>query len=96
MTFAPRCGPHRPPPFTDFGSPGCRRIHRIRDLTHAVPHRHHYAAPCPACEAFALAAVDGGEGITCAVCGHHLSHTDYDQHTADFLRAHQDATPDAA
>ncbi|WP_406262536.1 hypothetical protein OIA45_39675 [Streptomyces chartreusis] len=55
-------------------------IDRVRDLTHAVPHRHHYAAPCPVCEAFDLGAVDGQDGITCGVCGHHLSHTDYDQH----------------
>ncbi|WP_432193792.1 hypothetical protein [Streptomyces sp. bgisy027] len=72
-------------------------IDRIRDLTHAVPHRHEYAAQCPACEAFALAAVDGQEGITCSRCGHHLTHAEYDQHAADFLRAHQAAaTEDAA
>ncbi|NUS29798.1 MAG: hypothetical protein HOV92_37045 [Streptomyces sp.] len=68
-------------------------IRRIRDLTHTVPHRHHYAAPCPECEAFALAAVDGQEGITCTICGHHLSHPDYDQHAARTLKAIQVAPP---
>lgn len=63
---------------------------RIRDLTHATPHRHPQAAPCPACDAFALVAVDGQWGITCQACGHHLERTHYDQHAAAFLHAHQD------
>lgn len=62
---------------------------RIRDLTHAVPHRHHKTAPCPKCEAFALVAVDGQWGITCQACGHHLERVDYDQHAADFLQTVQ-------
>ncbi|MEU6491110.1 hypothetical protein ABZ890_12035 [Streptomyces sp. NPDC046984] len=62
---------------------------RIRDLTHATPHRHDYAAPCPACQAFALAAVDGQHGITCQACGHHLEPAQYDQHSARFLEGLQ-------
>lgn len=66
-------------------------VHRVRDLTHAVPHRDLQAAPCPACEAFDLVAVDGQPGITCQTCGHHLERADYDQHAAAFLQAHQGA-----
>jgi hypothetical protein len=69
-------------------------VHRIRDLTHVVPHRHHHAAPCPSCEAFGLASVDGQDGITCQVCGHHLSRTDYEQHAARILQACQAASAD--
>lgn len=60
-------------------------IHRIRTLTHTVPHRHPQAAPCPHCDAFALVAVDGQWGITCEACGHHLDRTDYDQHASRYL-----------
>lgn len=58
---------------------------RILDLTHTTPHRHPQAAPCPHCQAFRLAAVDGQPGITCQACGHYLERTEYDQHAADFL-----------
>ncbi|GGZ80319.1 hypothetical protein ACFOOM_07650 [Streptomyces echinoruber] len=58
----------------------------LRDLTHAVPHRHHQAAPCPKCQSFALVTVDGQWGITCEACGHHLERTAYDDHAARFLR----------
>lgn len=81
---------------TDFHEQLGDLIHRIRDLTHTIPHRHHYAAPCPACNAFALASVDGQDGITCTVCGHHLSHTDYDQHATQVLRDYQQNRTDAA
>lgn len=64
-------------------------IHRIRDLTHAIPHHHEKAAPCPACKLFALIAVDGQDDITCTACGHHLTTTDYDQHAATFLHTLQ-------
>lgn len=60
-------------------------IHRIRDLTHATPHRHPRAAPCPECAAFGLVAVDGRWGITCEACGHHLEPREYDQHAASYL-----------
>lgn len=69
-------------------------IRRIRDLTHATPHRHHKAAPCPECDAFGLTAVDGQDGITCAVCGHHLSHADYDQHAARILQTVASTSPE--
>jgi hypothetical protein len=67
---------------------------RIRDLTHAVPHRHPQAAPCPECDAFALTATDGQWGITCSACGHHLEPEAYDQHAARFFHAHQTAPDD--
>ncbi len=66
-------------------------IARIRDLTHAVPHRHPQAAPCPQCDAFALVAVDGQWGITCEACGHHLDPDAYDHHTRAVLNAQQAA-----
>ncbi|MEW2636429.1 hypothetical protein AB0903_33535, partial [Streptomyces sp. NPDC048389] len=47
-------------------------IHRIRDLTHATPHHHPKAAPCPNCDEHRLAAIDGQLHITCANCGHLL------------------------
>ncbi|MFJ2002163.1 hypothetical protein [Streptomyces chartreusis] len=71
-------------------------IHRIRDLTHAVPHRHHKVAGCPKCQAFDLAAVDGQEGITCFACGHHLTDAEYDQHAAASLRTYREAADGAA
>jgi Zn ribbon nucleic-acid-binding protein len=64
-------------------------IYRIRDLTHAVPHRREMAAPCPECDAHALIAVDGQEGINCTFCGHHMTVAEYDQHAAAFLRTIQ-------
>ncbi|WP_228915946.1 hypothetical protein [Streptomyces sp. DH20] len=75
-------------------------IDRVRDLTHAVPHRHPQGAPCPKCDAHALVAVDGQLGITCDSCGHHLDIDTYAAHAAAFLHTHQttagDATPAAA
>ncbi|WP_171110610.1 MULTISPECIES: hypothetical protein [unclassified Streptomyces] len=55
-------------------------IRRIRDLTHATPHRHAMAAPCPQCEALALVTVDGQWDIRCEACGHHLEREAYDEH----------------
>ncbi|MFM9634363.1 hypothetical protein ACKI10_43280 [Streptomyces galilaeus] len=72
-------------------------IHRIRDLTHATPHHHPQTAPCPRCDQFALAAIDGRWGITCTACRHHLEPLEYEQHAAAVLHAHQSAAgPDAA
>lgn len=67
-------------------------IARIRDLTHAVPHKHPQGAPCPDCQAFALVAIDGQWGIVCEACGHHLTPEAYAEHRTDFLQAHQAAT----
>ncbi|WP_281155156.1 hypothetical protein [Streptomyces sp. HYC2] len=64
-------------------------VHRVRDLTHAVPHRHPQGAPCPDCESFALVRTDGKWGITCEACGHHLEPDAYDEHAARFLKAVQ-------
>ncbi|MCZ4611600.1 hypothetical protein O3S80_49230 [Streptomyces sp. Lzd4kr] len=69
-------------------------IHRIRDLTHAVPHRHPKDAPCPTCQTYRLAAVDGQEDITCGACGHHMTNPEYEQHAAQFLHAIQAGTAD--
>ncbi|MFJ5156340.1 hypothetical protein ACIQCF_33230 [Streptomyces sp. NPDC088353] len=69
-------------------------VYRIRDLTHAVPHRHPRVAPCPACDAFALVKADGKWGITCEACGHHLEPKEYDEHAARFLEALQAPAPD--
>ncbi|MFJ6659688.1 hypothetical protein ACIQNG_25545 [Streptomyces sp. NPDC091377] len=60
---------------------------RIRDLTHAVPHKHPQSAPCPECDAYALAAVDGRWGITCEACGHHLDPDAYAAHARTVLNA---------
>lgn len=57
----------------------------IRSITRATPQRHPRAAPCPACEAFALAQIDGEWGISCQACGEHLDPDAYDQHAADVL-----------
>ncbi|MFF5958455.1 hypothetical protein [Streptomyces luteogriseus] len=67
-------------------------IARIRDLTHATPHKHHQGAPCPRCGTFALVATDGQLDITCEACGHHLTPEAYAEHRTDFLHAHQAAT----
>lgn len=69
---------------------------RIRDLTHAVPHKHHKAAPCPRCGTFDLFALDGQWDITCDTCGHQLSPDAYAEHRTDFLQAHQAATDTTA
>ncbi|MET8826548.1 hypothetical protein ABZX40_36450 [Streptomyces sp. NPDC004610] len=69
-----------------------RLTDRLYDLTHAVPHSHPQTAPCPHCQAFGLVAVDGRDGITCTVCGHHLTTTAYAHHARAHLDAHQPAT----
>lgn len=71
-------------------------VYRIRDITHAIPHRHPMAAPCPACEAFALVRTDGQWDIACTVCGHQMEPDAYDEHAAGVLAAHQAADPPAA
>lgn len=67
-----------------------RQLHdltaRIHDLTHTTPREHHMDAPCPACGTFRL--VTAGEDITCHACGHHLTRTEYDDHTKHVLQAH--------
>ncbi|MFE2046693.1 hypothetical protein ACFXAZ_38440 [Streptomyces sp. NPDC059477] len=69
-----------------------RLIHRVRDLTHTVPHDHPVPAPCPRCDARALLATDGQWGVTCHACGHHLTPDAYTDHAATVVRAHQDQT----
>ncbi|MFF7521233.1 hypothetical protein [Streptomyces pseudovenezuelae] len=64
-------------------------VHRIRDITHAVPHRHPMAAPCPKCDAFALVRTDGQWDISCTLCGHHMEPEAYDQHAAALLRDYE-------
>ncbi|NEB00608.1 hypothetical protein [Streptomyces sp. SID13726] len=71
-------------------------VHRIRDITHAVPHRHPMTAPCPRCDTFGLVRTDGQWPITCTACGHQIDPDAYDQHAAEFLAAHQAADPPAA
>lgn len=60
-------------------------VYRIRELTHAVAHRHRKDAPCPVCEAFDLVEVDGQWGITCETCGEHLEPEQYTAHAKAFL-----------
>ncbi|MFE6025558.1 hypothetical protein [Streptomyces niveus] len=62
---------------------------RIYDLTHAVPHHHRQAAPCPNCRAYALVQVDGQWGVSCEVCGHHLEPEQYTAHAQTVLAAHR-------
>ncbi|PZG77140.1 hypothetical protein C1I97_37165 [Streptomyces sp. NTH33] len=71
-------------------------IHRVRDLTHAVPHRQEMAAPCPECDAAGLVRTDGQWGISCTVCGHHLEPQAYDDHAAAVLKAYQAKNEPAA
>ncbi|WP_329597776.1 hypothetical protein OIE43_18895 [Streptomyces pseudovenezuelae] len=66
-------------------------VYRVRDITHAVPHRHPMTAPCPSCDTFALVRTDGQWGVSCTFCGHHMEPEAYDQHTAAVLHAHQAA-----
>lgn len=61
-------------------------IARVRDLTHAVPHKHSKGAPCPNCGAFGLVAIDGQWGITCETCGHYLEPEAYAEHSVAFLQ----------
>ncbi|MET4925482.1 helix-turn-helix domain containing protein [Streptomyces sp. PSRA5] len=61
---------------------------RVYDLTHAVPHRHRQAAPCPNCRGYALVQIDGQFGISCDVCGHHLTPEQYTAHAQTILTAH--------
>jgi hypothetical protein len=63
----------------------------IRHLTGAVARRHPKAAPCPHCDDFALAEVDGQAGITCEACGARLSTAEYAAHSAAILTTHQAA-----
>lgn len=69
-------------------------IHRIRDLTHAIPHEHPMTAPCPACNRFGLVRIDGQDGVTCQACGRHLAFDAYDAHAARTLEAHRAASAD--
>lgn len=62
---------------------------RIRDLTHATPHKHYKVAPCPRCGTFDLVALDGRWDIICDTCGHRLDPQSYEQYAADYLRTHQ-------
>ncbi|WP_055525304.1 hypothetical protein [Streptomyces graminilatus] len=64
-------------------------IHRIRNLTHDVPHDHPQAANCPACKAFALVRTDGIWAIHCRACGHRLEPDAYDVYAAAVLHAVQ-------
>lgn len=64
-------------------------IHRIRSLTHDIPHDDPQAANCPSCGAFALVRTDGIWGIHCRACGHTLDPEEYDTHAAAVLQAHQ-------
>lgn len=64
-------------------------LHRIRDLTHAVPHSQEMAASCPKCDHFALARTDGRWRIHCSNCGHSMDPLAYDEHAAAFLQTHQ-------
>ncbi|MGW0599940.1 hypothetical protein ACWD11_22690 [Streptomyces sp. NPDC002776] len=68
-------------------------IARLRDLTHSTPHEHPITvAACPTCNHFALARIDGHDGVTCQACGHHLDPEAYREHAARILDAHQTAT----
>ncbi|MFF8980201.1 hypothetical protein ACF08A_25740 [Streptomyces cellulosae] len=80
------------PAFADLHHQLGGLLARVRDLTHAVPHRHPQGAPCPSCEAFALVAVDGQWGIVCEACGHHLEPDAYAAYAAAFLHTHQTTT----
>ncbi|WP_432135854.1 hypothetical protein [Streptomyces sp. bgisy154] len=71
-------------------------IRRIRDLTHDHPHTHPMAAPCPACQAFALARTDGHWHTRCHACGHTLTPDQYAHHAAEVLDAHQASDGTAA
>lgn len=64
-------------------------IRRVRDLTHAVPHDHPQAAPCPACDAYGLVRTDGRWHVHCRVCGHQLDPDAYDRHAADVYAQQQ-------
>ncbi|MFH9011216.1 hypothetical protein ACH4C6_07550 [Streptomyces sp. NPDC017943] len=69
---------------------------RILDLTHATPHTHDRAAPCPQCGTFDLVAIDGQADILCKTCGHQLDPQAYEQYAAAYLHSHQTATDTAA
>jgi hypothetical protein len=60
-------------------------VRRIRDLTHAAPHRHRKDVPCPKCGAFDLTEVDGQWGINCEACGEHLEPEAYAAHSRALL-----------
>lgn len=62
---------------------------RVYDLTHAVPHRHRQAAPCPNCRGYALVQVDGQFGISCDACGHHLDPEQYTAHAQALISTQQ-------
>ncbi|WP_432032757.1 hypothetical protein [Streptomyces antibioticus] len=70
--------------------------HRLRNLTHTEPRTHPRAAPCPECQAFALASTDGHWHIRCTACDHALTPHEYDQHLAAVLQdAALSGSPDA-
>ncbi|WP_329338556.1 hypothetical protein OG866_27005 [Streptomyces sp. NBC_00663] len=64
-------------------------VHHLRCLTHSTPAQHHRAAPCPACDVFALVRTDGRWHIHCLACGHQLDPDAYDEHAARYLAARQ-------
>ncbi|MFJ6386432.1 hypothetical protein ACIQJT_02365 [Streptomyces sp. NPDC091972] len=71
-------------------------VHRIRDITHAIPHQHEMTAACPTCGRCALQRTDGQWEIVCSFCGHRMEPEAYEQHAAATLAAHQAADPPAA
>lgn len=57
----------------------------VREITRSQPQRHSRLAPCPACDAIAMVAVDGKWEIKCEVCGHRMDPDEYDAHAAAVL-----------
>lgn len=64
-------------------------VHRVRDLTHTVPHDHPQAAPCPACDMYGLVRTDGRWHVHCRACGHQLDPDAYARHAANVLAEQQ-------
>lgn len=57
----------------------------VRAITRTEAQRHQRLAPCPACDAVAMVAVDGTWEIKCEVCGHRMDPDQYEAHAASVL-----------
>jgi hypothetical protein len=60
-------------------------LRRVRAITDTKPRTVRKVAPCPACQAFALARTDGQFEVVCGVCGHRMDPDQYTQHASEVL-----------
>lgn len=62
-------------------------LQTVRQITGSRPVTHPRLAPCPQCDAFALARTDGEWRVRCHACCHRMDPAEYDAHAAAVLPA---------